>query len=203
MGPPLHSGAGAWVARPGSEFSNPCVAVQVLGCRGENLHAACKLHTPQPSFASRLLDLTYLLQLAHAAIMVNFPKELKSYCRHEQCKNHQDWRVSQYKVRSWLLSCGLLFHFVDCLVVPLFAVAPTDVFSFQAGKASLFAQGKRRYDRKQAGFGGQVRRFTFKIARPAVDPQNIHTWQSDQARLPQEGQGYQENHSAFEVQEMR
>ena len=35
--------------------------------------------------------------------MVNFPKELKSYCRHEQCKNHQDWRVSQYKVRSLLL----------------------------------------------------------------------------------------------------
>jgi hypothetical protein len=33
--------------------------------------------------------------------MVNFPKELKSYCRHEQCKNHQDWRVSQYKVHNY------------------------------------------------------------------------------------------------------
>ncbi len=38
-------------------------------------------------------------QLAHAA-MVNFPKELKSYCRHEKCKTHKDWRVSQYKVCS-------------------------------------------------------------------------------------------------------
>ena len=157
----------------------------------------------RPSFALRLLYLTYLLQLAHAAIMVNFPKELKSYCRHEQCKNHQDWRVSQYKVHWQLLSCRLQCHFVDCVVEPFSAVAPADAFSLQAGKASLFAQGKRRYDRKQAGFGGQVRRITFKFARPAVDPQHVHTWQSDQARLPQEGQGYQENHSAFEVQEMR
>ena len=47
-----------------------------------------------------VLVLTRVRQLAHAAIMVNFPKELKSYCRNEQCKNHQDWRVSQYKVRS-------------------------------------------------------------------------------------------------------
>lgn len=27
----------------------------------------------------------------------------------------------------------------------------------KAGKASLMAQGKRRYDRKQAGFGGQTK----------------------------------------------
>jgi len=29
------------------------------------------------------------------------------------------------------------------------------VAQYKAGKASLFAQGKRRYDRKQQGFGGQ------------------------------------------------
>lgn len=27
----------------------------------------------------------------------------------------------------------------------------------KTGKASLFAQGKRRYDKKQAGFGGQTK----------------------------------------------
>ena len=28
---------------------------------------------------------------------------------------------------------------------------------YKAGKASLFAQGKRRYDQKQAGYGGQTK----------------------------------------------
>ena len=28
---------------------------------------------------------------------------------------------------------------------------------YKTGKASVFAQGKRRYDRKQQGFGGQTK----------------------------------------------
>jgi len=31
------------------------------------------------------------------------------------------------------------------------------VTQYKTGKASLFAQGKRRYDRKQKGFGGQTK----------------------------------------------
>lgn len=31
------------------------------------------------------------------------------------------------------------------------------VTQYKAGKASHFAQGKRRYDRKQQGFGGQTK----------------------------------------------
>merc|ERR1719230_2481499 len=31
------------------------------------------------------------------------------------------------------------------------------VTQYKPGKASLLAQGKRRYDRKQAGFGGQTK----------------------------------------------
>ena len=31
------------------------------------------------------------------------------------------------------------------------------VTQYKAGKASLYAQGKRRYDRKQRGYGGQTR----------------------------------------------
>jgi hypothetical protein len=57
-----------------------------------------------------------------SAEMVNFPKELKTYCKHKDCRNHQKWKVTQYK----------------------------------KGKDSLYAQGKRRYDRKQSGFGGQT-----------------------------------------------
>merc|ERR1711934_593264 len=34
---------------------------------------------------------------------------------------------------------------------------PHAVSQYKAGKASLVAQGKRRYDRKQSGFGGQTK----------------------------------------------
>merc|ERR1719321_563272 len=40
------------------------------------------------------------------------------------------------------------------------------VTKYTAGKESLHAQGKRRYDRKQAGFGGQTKPI-FKNARIA------------------------------------
>jgi hypothetical protein len=70
------------------------------------------------------VDLTSLfLQLAHAAIMVNFPKELKSYCRHEQCKNHQDWRVSQYKVHAFAYPSLLIAPLSSMLSCPFFAFA--------------------------------------------------------------------------------
>merc|ERR1712216_219267 len=61
--------------------------------------------------------------------MVNFPKEVKTYCNH--CKAHQKWKVTQYK----------------------------------KGKDSLYAQGKRRYDRKQSGFGGQTKLVFHKKAK--------------------------------------
>merc|ERR1711963_541076 len=39
------------------------------------------------------------------------------------------------------------------------------VTQYKAGKASLYAQGKRRYDRKQQGFGGQTRPVFHKKAK--------------------------------------
>lgn len=39
------------------------------------------------------------------------------------------------------------------------------VTQYKAGKASLFAQGKRRYDRKQQGFGGQTKPVFHKKVR--------------------------------------
>jgi large subunit ribosomal protein L44e len=38
---------------------------------------------------------------------------------------------------------------------------------YKAGKASLFAQGKRRYDRKQSGYGGQTKPVFHKVRRSA------------------------------------
>ena len=64
--------------------------------------------------------------------MVNFPKEVKTYCNN--CKSHQKWKVTQYK----------------------------------KGKDSLYAQGKRRYDRKQSGFGGQTKPVFHKKAKVRV-----------------------------------
>ncbi|KAG0674489.1 40s ribosomal protein L44e [Kluyveromyces marxianus] len=39
------------------------------------------------------------------------------------------------------------------------------VTQYKAGKASLYAQGKRRYDRKQSGFGGQTKQIFHKKAK--------------------------------------
>ncbi|KAG7364402.1 50S ribosomal protein L44E [Nitzschia inconspicua] len=63
-------------------------------------------------------------------IMVNVPKERKTYCA-GKCKKHAVHKVTQYK----------------------------------AGKASNFAQGKRRYDSKQMGFGGQTKPVFHKKAK--------------------------------------
>ena len=63
--------------------------------------------------------------------MVNFPKKKKMHCPNEQCNNHQEFKVVQYK----------------------------------AGKARLFAQGKRRYDAKQKGYGGQTKPIFRKKAK--------------------------------------
>ncbi|XP_065071662.1 uncharacterized protein LOC135696255 [Rhopilema esculentum] len=39
------------------------------------------------------------------------------------------------------------------------------VTQYKAGKASLYAQGKRRYDRKQSGYGGQTKPIFHKKAK--------------------------------------
>ena len=63
--------------------------------------------------------------------MVNAPKTTKTFCKAPKCRNHQAFKVTQYK----------------------------------AGKASIVAQGKRRYDNKQAGFGGQTKPVFHKKAK--------------------------------------
>merc|ERR1711953_898208 len=42
---------------------------------------------------------------------------------------------------------------------------PHKVTQYKIGKASLYAQGKRRYDRKQQGFGGQTKPIFHKKAK--------------------------------------
>jgi len=42
---------------------------------------------------------------------------------------------------------------------------PHKVSQYKVGKPSVFAQGKRRYDRKQKGFGGQTKPVFHKKAK--------------------------------------
>ena len=64
---------------------------------------------------------------------------------------------------SWLsqldsISKYSLFSFTDEKSVD-------KVTQYKAGKASLYAQGKRRYDRKQSGYGGQTKPVFHKKAK--------------------------------------
>lgn len=55
---------------------------------------------------------------------------------------------------------------------PLICAArrPHKVTQYKKGKDSLFAQGKRRYDRKQSGYGGQTKPvFHKKVCGPPVN----------------------------------
>lgn len=76
---------------------------------------------------ARAFDLSRSLSLSQ----VNAPKTTRTFCKAPKCRNHQIFKVTQYK----------------------------------AGKASLVAQGKRRYDNKQAGFGGQTKPIFHKKAK--------------------------------------
>ena len=46
-----------------------------------------------------------------------------------------------------------------------FPPSPHKVTQYKKGKDSLFAQGKRRYDRKQSGYGGQTKPVFHKKAK--------------------------------------
>ena len=46
--------------------------------------------------------------------------------------------------------------------------SPHKVTQYKKGKDSLFVQGKRRYDRKQSGYGGQTKPVFHKKVRVHV-----------------------------------
>jgi len=46
--------------------------------------------------------------------------------------------------------------------------SPHKVTQYKKGKDSLFAQGKRRYDRKQSGYGGQTKPVFHKKVRVSL-----------------------------------
>lgn len=68
------------------------------------------------------------------------------------------------------------------------------VTQYKAGKASAFAQGKRRYDRKQSGYGGQTKpvfhkkaKTTKKIVLRLVRAALLRRWSGGGRRVAKRG----------------
>lgn len=75
---------------------------------------------------------------------------------------------------------ALIFDIGNLIVLnDTFVSRPHKVTQYKKGKDSLFAQGKRRYDRKQSGYGGQTKPVFHKKVRFALfsgifDLLNLH-----------------------------
>lgn len=104
--------------------------------------------------------------------MVNVPKERRTFCAN--CNKHKVHKVTQ-------CACAPRFFFGRVhsdarrhLRAPCRRSPPPlehtenapPPRADKAGKASNFAQGRRRYDRKQQGFGGQTKPVFHKKVRP-------------------------------------
>ncbi|KAM6492433.1 60S ribosomal protein L44 [Amanita muscaria] len=80
--------------------------------------------------------------------MVNIPKTRRTYCNGKTCKKHT------YSIFASTVKLFVHQH-----------NRPHKVTQYKKGKDSLFAQGKRRYDRKQSGYGGQTKPVFHKKAK--------------------------------------
>ncbi|KAL9012958.1 MAG: hypothetical protein Q9173_002326, partial [Seirophora scorigena] len=122
--------------------------------------------------------------LANAHILsstqVNVPKTRRTYCKGKDCKKHTQHKVTQYKAGK---VCSAPPHIASSPASPTFPHLP-HTLPLSLGpsvpskhptadnlarallfQASLFAQGKRRYDRKQSGYGGQTKPVFHKKAK--------------------------------------
>ena len=88
---------------------------------------------------------------------MNVPKTRRTYCKGRDCKKHTQHKVTQYKAGK---VCDHLppINLRNSVNIPL-------VLTHKSEQASLFAQGKRRYDRKQSGYGGQTKPVFHKKAK--------------------------------------
>ena len=68
---------------------------------------------------------------------------LSTVCAHKDCRKHT-YVVTLFTPAHSHSSCA-------------FYRSPHKVTQYKKGKDSLAAQGKRRYDRKQSGYGGQTK----------------------------------------------
>ena len=73
-----------------------------------------------------------------------------------------DYRLQGQNLQEAYVRSGWLMNsqadYISCC-------RPHKVTQYKKGKDSLFAQGKRRYDRKQSGYGGQTKPVFHKKVR--------------------------------------
>lgn len=58
-----------------------------------------------------------------------------------------------------------MLTFASPPILAPYHTSPHKITQYKTGKASLYAQGKRRYDRKQKGYGGQTKPVFHKKAK--------------------------------------
>jgi ribosomal protein L44E len=88
-------------------------------------------------------DRTDTVQFATSKLkMVNIPKTR---------------RTCEFQVEVVLIRSEFITNSVDCKGKTCKKHTPHKVTQYKKGKDSIFAQGKRRYDRKQSGYGGQTK----------------------------------------------
>ena len=104
---------------------------------------------------------------------VNVPKTRRTFCKGKQCRKHTQHKVTQYKAGkvSHLRLHPILSRLRDSRFVPYPPVIKSATVFLRlydhsvSTQPSPFAQGKRRYDRKQSGYGGQTKPVFHKKAK--------------------------------------
>ena len=110
------------------------------------------VNIPKCVLSIHLFSLTeYLRSLGHAGLVSQCWSLLlmiytKRFLDRLQRQSMQEAYVRHHVSKSYIQNSNIL-----CLK------SPHKVTQYKKGKDSLFAQGKRRYDRKQSGYGGQTK----------------------------------------------
>jgi large subunit ribosomal protein L44e len=95
---------------------------------------------------------------------VNVPKAKKAFCKGKECKKHTMHKVTQYKTGKASLFAQGKIGFPALDLMASFAT-PLRVTFIVASLNTEPPAGKRRYDRKQSGYGGQTKPVFHKKAK--------------------------------------
>ena len=93
--------------------------------------------------------------------MVNVPKTRRTFCAAAKCRKHTVRFIHNSDI--WFKILIVWWSLIKVAVLVLSQLHK--VTQYKKGKDSLAAQGKRRYDRKQKGYGGQTKPIFRKKAK--------------------------------------
>ncbi|PKS05760.1 hypothetical protein jhhlp_007589 [Lomentospora prolificans] len=98
--------------------------------------------------------------------MVNIPKTRNTFCKGKECRKHTAHKVTQYKTGK----ASLFAEFAGVVLLRSrrrldLSRTRRDICVIRKATDRLNSQGKRRYDRKQSGYGGQTKPVFHKKAK--------------------------------------